>query len=182
MALSPDGAVLVNTSETTNMAHFIDARTFKPIDNVLVDKRPRYAIFSRDGSQLWVSSEVGGSVAIIDPRSHQILKKIRFQAPGLSAEEIQPVGIRLTADGKTAFVALGPANRVAVVDAQTFEVRKYLLVGQRVWHLALTPDEKYLFTANGNSNDVSVIDVVGLKVIKSFPVGAAPLGVAVSPN
>ena len=46
MALSPDGAVLVNTSETTNMAHFIDAHTFKRIDNVLVDKRPRYAVFT----------------------------------------------------------------------------------------------------------------------------------------
>jgi YVTN family beta-propeller protein len=61
-------------------------------------------------------------------------------------------------------------------------VRKYLLVGQRVWHLALTPDEKLLFTTNGNSNDVSVIDVQSLKVIKSIPVGQAPLGVASSPN
>ena len=100
--------------------------------------------------------------------------------PGLTREEVQPVGIRVTSDGKTVFVALGPANRVAVVDAETLEVRKYLLVGQRVWHLALTPDEKYLFTANGNSNDVSVIDVAALKAIKSpFRSGQAPLGVAV---
>ena len=62
-------------------------------------------------------------------------------------------------DGKLAFVALGPANRVAVIDAATFKVEKYLLVGQRVWQLAFTPDEKLLFTTNGASNDVSVIDV-----------------------
>ena len=37
--------------------------------------------------------------------------------------------MRLTSDGKTAFVALGPANRVAVIDAANFEVEKYLLVG-----------------------------------------------------
>ena len=37
LALSPDGKVLVNTSETTNMAHFIDTDTRKTFDNVLVD-------------------------------------------------------------------------------------------------------------------------------------------------
>ena len=64
--------------------------------------------------------------------------------PGLRSEEIQPVGIRFTSDGKLAFVALGPANRVAVIDAATKKVIKYMLVGQRVWHLALTPGDKQL--------------------------------------
>ena len=79
--------------------------------------------------------------------------------PGLSKEQIQPVGIRFSADSKLAFVATGPANRVAVIDAATKQVLKNLLVGQRVWQLELTPDGKYLVTTNGVSNDVSVIDV-----------------------
>ena len=90
-------------------------------------------------------------------------------------------GVSLTVpDGR--FVALGPANRVAVVNAETFEVQKYLLVGQRVWQLAFTPDEKLLFTTNGKSNDVSVIDVQDLTVVKSIKVGGAPWGVVVSPQ
>ena len=88
--------------------------------------------------------------------------------------------MRVTKDGSKAFVALGPANRVAVIDGKTLEVEKYLLVGQRVWQLALTPDETLLFATNGNSNDVSVIDVADLKVLKSIPVGNAPWGVTVS--
>jgi YVTN family beta-propeller protein len=83
-------------------------------------------------------------------------------------------------DGSKAFVALGPANHVAVIDAKKLQVEQYLLVGQRVWQLALTPDEKLLFTTNGNSNDVSVIDVPSRKVVKSMPVGTAPWGVAIS--
>jgi YVTN family beta-propeller protein len=78
------------------------------------------------------------------------------------------------------FVALGPANRVAVIDGNSLEVTDYLLVGQRVWQLALTPDEALLFATNGNSNDVSVIDVQSLKGLKSVPVGNAPWGVTVS--
>ena len=69
-----------------------------------------------------------------------------------------------------------------MIDAKKLEVEQYLLVGQRVWQLALTPDEKLLFTTNGNSNDVSVIDVPSLKVVKSMPVGMAPWGVSISQN
>jgi YVTN family beta-propeller protein len=119
-------------------------------------------------------------VSVIDPAKHEVMKKIAFEIPGLRKEAIQAVGISITKDGKTAFVALGPANRIAVIDGVTHEIRKYLLVGQRVWHLAFTPDEKYLLTTNGVSNDVSVIDVASLRVIKTIQVGELPWGVAIS--
>jgi PQQ-dependent catabolism-associated beta-propeller protein len=182
MGISPDGKVLVTTSETTNMAHFIDTAMFKVIDNVLVDARPRVAEFSADGTALWVSAEVGGTVSVIDPATRQSIKKIEFKIPGVPNEAVQPVGVRLTKDGSKAFVALGPANRVAVVNQKTYEVEKYLPVGQRVWQLGFTPNEKLLFTTNGTSNDVSVIDVEGLRVTKSIRVGAYPWGVVVSPQ
>ena len=92
---------------------------------------------------------------------------------------LQPVGARVTADGTRLFVALGPANRVAVIDAQSLEVLDYILVGQRVWQLDFTPDEKYLLTTNGNSNDITVIDVAAEKAIKSVQVGQQPWGVVV---
>ena len=91
------------------------------------------------------------------------------------------MGIRLSRDGKYAFVALGPANRVAVVDQKSYEVLEYLLVGQRVWQLAFNADQSRLYTTNGVSNDISVIDVAELEVIKSIPVGDQPWGVAVTP-
>src|SRR3546814_19280941 len=76
-----------------------------------------------------------------------------------SPEALQPVGVRILSDRSKAYVALGQANRVAVVDAQSYEVPDYILVGQRVWQLALSPDETQLFTTNGVSNDITVIDV-----------------------
>jgi PQQ-dependent catabolism-associated beta-propeller protein len=180
MMLSPDGKILICTSETTNMAHFIDTATRKIVANVLVDARPRYAEFKTDGSELWVSAEIGGTVSIIDPAKREVTGKIKFAVPGLRSEAIQPVGIALTKDGKTGFVALGPANRVAVVDGTTHEVKKYLLVGQRVWHMEFTPDEKYLLVTNGVSNDVSVIDVAAQKVIKTIQVGELPWGITIA--
>ena len=180
MAISPDGKIVVSTSETTNVAHFIDTQTRKIVANVLVDTRPRYAEFKPDGSELWVSAEIGGTISVVDPVKRIVTKKIAFEIAGLRREMIQPVGIAITRDGKTGFVALGPANRIAVIDGASHRVTKYLLVGQRVWHMAFTPDEKYLLTTNGVSNDVSVIEVASLKVIKTIQVGELPWGVTVS--
>src|SRR6516164_1694571 len=181
MGISPDGKYLVNTSETTNMAHVIDTAKRQIVANILVDSRPRRAVWTADGAQFWVSSEIGGTVSVVDAAKREIIKRITFAVPGVPTEAIQPVGIAITPDRKLAFVALGPANRVAVVDAQSYEVQKYLLVGQRVWSLAFNPDYSRLYTTNGVSNDISVIDVGSLKVIKSVPVGQAPWGVVSRP-
>jgi PQQ-dependent catabolism-associated beta-propeller protein len=162
------------------MAHFIDTTTRQIVANILVGARPRFAEFKRDNSELWVSSEIGGTVSVIAPAKRELTGKIEFSIPGIRSEAIQPVGIGMTADGKTAFVALGPANRVAVVDATSHQVTKYLLVGQRVWHMAFTPDERYLLVTNGVSNDVSVIDVAAQKVIKTIQVGELPWGITIA--
>jgi len=80
------------------------------------------------------------------------------------------------------FVPLGPANRVAVIDAKTKEVIDYVLVGQRPWHGEFGPDYKKYYVANGLTNDVTVIDVESLKAEKSVPVGRLPWGVAIMPG
>ena len=119
-------------------------------------------------------------MSIIDPAKHEVKQKVEFKIAGMRPEPIQPVGVSITRDGKTGFVALGPANHVAVVDGTRHQVTNYLLVGQRVWPMAVTPDEKYLLTTNGVSNDVSIIDVAALKVVNTIQVGQQPWGVTIS--
>jgi len=163
------------------MAHVIDTAKRTVVANILVDSRPRRAVWTADGAQVWVSAEVGGTVSVIDAAKRQIVQRITFSVPGVPAEAIQPVGVAITKDRKLAFVALGPANRVAVIDARTYEVLRYLLVGQRVWSLAFSPDQSRLYTTNGVSNDISVIDVAAQEVVKSVAVGQAPWGVVSRP-
>jgi PQQ-dependent catabolism-associated beta-propeller protein len=181
MAASPDGSLIVCTSETTSMAHVIDAGTLELLDNVLVDTRPRAAVVAPDSRRIYVSSELRGTVTVIDAESRAILGKVGFPAPGVPRELVQAVGLALTRDGTRLFVALGPANRVAEVNAATLAVERTYLVGQRVWNLALSPDGRRLYTANGNSSDVSVIDLDRREVVKSLGVGRAPWGVVVAP-
>src|SRR5262249_55253155 len=137
--------------------------------------------WTADGAEVWVTAEIGGTLSVIDAKTRQITHKVAFDIPGVPKETVQAVGIAVTRDRKRGFVALGPANRVAVVDAQSYEVKKYLLVGKRAWTLAFNPDQTRLFTTNGVSNDISVIDVAAEKVTKSVGVGRLPWGVAVRP-
>ena len=73
------------------------------------------------------------------------------------------------------------ALRTAVVDADSFEVKDYILVGQRPWHMEMHPDGSKLYVANGLTNDLTMIDVPSLKAEKSIPVGRLPWGVAIKP-
>jgi YVTN family beta-propeller protein len=124
---------------------------------------------------------MAGTLMILDVNAKQIIKTIKFQVSGVTADKIQPVGVVIDKDSNRGYVALGPANRVAVINAKTFEVEKVLLVGQRVWNLAFSPDQKRLYTTNGISNDISIIDLDSQVVTKSIGVGNYPWGVAVKP-
>ncbi|MBZ9684542.1 MULTISPECIES: PQQ-dependent catabolism-associated beta-propeller protein [unclassified Mesorhizobium] len=181
MAVSADGRTVACTSETTSMVHLIDAGTLELIDNLLVDTRPRAAAFSPDDKQLWVSSEIRGTVAVFDTATRAETGKIEFEVPGIRREGVQAVGIEMSRDGTTAYVALGPANRVAEVDTKTLAVRRLYLVGQRPWHVALSDDQKRLISANGNSGDISFINLHDQEVVRSLPVGRGPWGVVIGP-
>ncbi|MGB4865498.1 MAG: PQQ-dependent catabolism-associated beta-propeller protein [Hyphomicrobium sp.] len=179
VSVSPDGQLIVVTSETTNMVHLIDAASQSIVGNILVAARPRFAAFTPDGEKLWVSSEIGGVVSVIDLATRKVERVISFAIQGVLADKIQPVGIVFSADGKRAFVALGPASRIAAVDVATGEAVKYILVGHRVWHMAMTTDGGKLISANGGTNDATIIAMESLAGVKSLTVGRQPWGIAV---
>lgn len=182
MAVSPDGKIAITTSETTNMAHWIDTETQKIFANTLVDSRPRHAEFVKGGSELWVSSEIGGTVSVFDVATQAEQAKISFEVKGVHADRVQPVGFEMTAGDTHAYVALGPSNHVAVVNAETYEVEEYILVGRRVWHMDFNEDRTLAFTTNGVSGDVTVIDVAKRAPVKTIKVGRFPWGAAFRPT
>lgn len=174
-----DGSTVYVASEATNLVHVIDTEAVEVKADILVGTRPRRFALTPDEGELWVSVELAGMVDIIDTRTNKIIGDIAFLPRGFRKEEVTPVDVLITRDGKTAFVALGRANHVAIVDVASRKVETYILVGKRPWGLALTEDEKTLYVANGLSDDVSIIDVPSRKVLKSVPVGMVPYGILI---
>ena len=174
-----DGSLVFVTSEVANMAHVVDTASAEIRANIVVGNRPRRFAIPAGGDRLWVTNELSGSVSVIDLGTMKVTDTVEFRPKGFRPEEVTPVGITTTADGKTAFVALGRANHVAVVDIASLSVEDYILVGSRAWNTTLNRDESLLFVANGLSDDISVVDVAARRVIKSVPVGRVPYGVLI---
>ena len=131
---------------------------------------------------MWVSSEIGGTLTVFDTATQTEQAKINFEVQGVHPDRVQPVGFEFTNGDTHAIVALGPSNHIAVVNAETYEVEDYILVGRRVWHMAFNADKSQLFTTNGVSGDVTVIDVASRKALKSIKVGRFPWGAAFRPT
>ena len=113
-----DGKTVVNTSETTNMAHFIDAERREIIANVLVDQRPRAAAFTADDAEVWVSAEIGGTVSVIDNRTRELKRTIGFAIPGVPDEAIQQATQnRIAVTLRQAFLQLLRLRAVPIGDA-----------------------------------------------------------------
>lgn len=172
--VSPDGKTAYVTSEVANTVHVVDTASKAIKANIVVGNRPRRFALTPDQKELWVSNELSGSVSIIDPTTNKVTATLNFLPPGFRAEDVTPVGITLSKDGKTAVVALGRANHVAFVDVASRKVTDYVLVGKRAWNTTLNKDDSLLFVINGLSDDMSVIDVQSRKVLKSVPIARVP--------
>jgi PQQ-dependent catabolism-associated beta-propeller protein len=175
--VSTDGKLVYVTSEVASLVHVIDVASRKIVKNIPVGKRPRRFLLA--GGELWVSNELEGGVSIIRTGDHTVQGTIAFKPQGMRSEDVTPVGMALSPDGRTAYVGLGRANHVAVVDVASREVKGYVLVGKRAWGLALSRDGRRLYVANGLSDDLTIVDTKTLKGLKTLRVGRVPHTVVV---
>lgn len=175
----PDVNVVYVTSEVANMVHVVDVDANEITHNIVVGNRPRRMILTNDRKQLWVSNELSGSVTVLDTDGYGKVAEIEFLPRGMRREDVTPVGVTMTADGKTAIVALGRANHVAFVDVASREIEDYVLVGKRAWNVTLSRDNARLYVANGLSDDVTVIDMADRKALTSIRVGRVPYAVLI---
>jgi PQQ-dependent catabolism-associated beta-propeller protein len=185
VGLEPEGVLLNHddtkvyvASEGSNLVSVIDVASSHRLD-IGTDTRPRRFALTPDNKELWVSTELAGRVNIIDVATNKLVGRVDFLPPGMRKEDVSPVALVIDKSGTTAFVTLGRANHVGVVDVKSRQVSDYILVGSRPWGITFDKAQKRLFVANGASDDVSIIDVASHKVLKSVPVGHYPYGVAV---
>jgi len=80
-----------------------------------------------------------------------------------------------TADEKTMFVSMPRAGQLAVVDLDTFKVRKNIAAGDTPMRVVLQPDEKYVWVGNdaagGEIGGVTVIETATGESVATIPTG-----------
>lgn len=174
--VSPDGRVAYVTGEVDSDITVIDTATGTLKGRIKVGLRPRDITFSSDSSRAYVSNEIGASIGVIDVAASEVLHTWPLPQGSL------PMGVVLSADEQTLYVANGRAGTVTAMNTSDGTVTHSVEVGRRPWGLTLSPDGKKLYSANGPSNDVSVIDVETFTVVATIAVGSSPWGVWSGPR
>ncbi len=169
-----DGSTVYVTSEVADMIHVVDPVENVVTDNIIVGTRPRRFVLTPETNELWVSAELSSEIYVIDRATNEIKDVLTFLPPGFRPEDVTPVGMALTKDGKRGLISLGRANHIAVIDAMSKEIIEYVLVGRRAWSVALTGDESVAVVVNGLSDDITLVDMETLRPIRSIPVGRVP--------
>jgi len=182
VGVSPDGKLVVATSETANLAHFIDATSGKLLDSVPVGSRPRFVLFLNGGKTVWVSSEQRGTISVFDAATRKIVHTIDLNAEFDIPEPVQAIEMRATRDEKRIFVAMGRSNRVAELDPKSYAVIRSFPTGERTWGIGLSPDETRLYAASGLSGTLTIVDLVRNKVLKTVQLGGRPWGALAAPK
>lgn len=177
VAFSDDGGLIFVASENAGIVHVFDGVTYAPVTQLLTNLRPRRMAIREQ--ELWVSSEMGSRVEIFDLERLVKTDEIIFAPRGFRSERLTPVDILFDHTGALAFVALGSANHVAVIDAESREIQKYILVGRRPWGLGITADGDRLFVLNGLSDDVTIIDPGKLRPVRTTRTGLVPHAVEI---
>ncbi len=177
VVLTADGGMIFVASENAGIVHVFDGHSYASLKRIITSLRPRRLAIR--GNELWVSSEMGSRVELFDINTMTKIDEIIFAPRGFRNEQLTPVDILFDHAQETAFVALGSANHVVIVDAEERKILKYILVGRRPWGLGITPDGDRLFVLNGLSDDVTIIDIEAQRPVRTSRTGLVPHSVEI---
>jgi len=136
MAFLPGADIGFIPSESTGELNVIDTANLKVAKVIALPEaaRPMSVQVPPDGKRVYVSTGRGGTIAVLDAHSYQLLTTIKVGT--------RPWGMALTPDGKRLYVANGPSNDVSVVDLETNKEISRIKAGMSPWSVAVVPTAK----------------------------------------
>jgi PQQ-dependent catabolism-associated beta-propeller protein len=147
------------------------------------------------GELAYVTNEDSQELTVIDTRTDSVVATIPVGT--------RPRGVRISRDGKTAYVALSGSPKcpptmpdeecekltadkskdgIAVVDVATRKVSRVLPGGSDPETFDISQDGLTLFVSNEDANTASIVDIASGKVKATVPVGREPEGVRLQPD
>jgi YVTN family beta-propeller protein len=171
-AVSPDGARVYVACEGANAVAILDAASNRVVTQAPVGLKPRRFAISADGGAVWLTAEAAGAAQLLDPLRGTVLGELRFEPPNVRREDIRPVGIALSRDGRRAFVALSRAGVVAVVDTAARRVTGYWPAGRRPMDVVFAGGT--LFVSDAQDDTVLALDAATGRMLRNAKVGRTP--------
>jgi DNA-binding beta-propeller fold protein YncE len=110
---------------------------------------PAYLTTDHAGKTLFVANSEGDSVSFVNLSSRHVDATVDFRTSEPSKQPgITPLGMAVSPDDKTLYVALADWNAIAVVDVPSATVKGYVPAGWYPTSMAISPDGSKLYVAN----------------------------------
>ena len=160
IAMVGDFVYVANTPSDT--VDVIDAEERTVVSHINVGIDPVSVVPRPDGLEIWVANHVSDTVSVIDtdpdsPTFQNVIATVQaVDDINLSTDFDEPVGIAFAGNDK-AYVALGPANEIAVVDVETRSVGERLPIrAQDPRAIAVRGERLYVVAfESGNKSQLS---------------------------
>ncbi|HEY0970142.1 MAG TPA: YncE family protein [Gemmatimonadales bacterium] len=143
IAVTPDGAELWVTNRAANTVTVLDAETLAPRDTLASANFPIRVTFTPDGELALVTNARSGELRIFDRWTRDTVATIPMRSDttaargtilGASLGETPgtgvPIGVLVSPDSRTAYVANANVDAVTVVDLVELRVTGYLKTGR----------------------------------------------------
>jgi YVTN family beta-propeller protein len=185
VAISPDGLSLYVASLWWSKVYVIDTATETVVSTIPVGNGEGIAI-SPTGTYVYVGNDsyfYGYIIAVIDASTNTVINQTW---PSLSN---RPFGIAMNPQGTRLYATIDWSNKVAVIDANTYNVIATVSVhGNDPWTyptgVAVNPDGRRVYVANRGGDCVSVIDTFTNTLLDTIQMteGTGAYGIAVHPD
>ena len=130
------------------------------------EKGSRYGVHA-DGRHLWAANQSGGSITVIDLKTHEPIET--FPCPGM------PVRIRFTQDGTRALIpSWTEEGQLIVLDAKAKQEISRIPVGGYAIGVELSPDGRRAYVGCEHGDGLHVVNLESLTVEKVVATGNGP--------
>ncbi len=142
IAIKPDGTEIWVTNIKENFISVINTDTYETTTTLATGAQPLRIAFSIDGKQCLVSNSSDGTVSLFNTETKQLIKTLPMPGSNDIVDKLiygtpRPVGLLMHPNGKYAFVSNYTADRVEVIDMESFTCVSSISVGRMPDGLAL---------------------------------------------
>lgn len=207
--LSPDGALLAvaNCGHGTQSVMLVDTAT-RAIRATIDIPRPGAIFhglaFSRDGSRLYVAGGPSDMIRVIDVAAGKLAEpaiidlreqpaepvvenpetfagQIALPDPAKEGVLLYPIGLALSPDGRSLWVAETLGSAVSIVDLASGKVQRRIAVGSYPYEIAFDPTGAKAYVSLWGAGKVAVVDVAASRGRVQLVVGRHPCALATDP-
>jgi DNA-binding beta-propeller fold protein YncE len=160
-----------------SLLRVIDLSSRKIVGTVDFSKgvRPHCAMIGPKDGLLYVSTELGSSITVIDPATLKILH-------ALPTDQTESHMFCISSDNKRAYTAnVGPGT-VSVIDIPKKKTVATIPISKTTQRISISPDDRWVFTSDQTKPQLAVIDTSKNEVAKWIEMPGIGYGSAPTPD